>query len=150
MSGTDLRMRTPRWWRAAGAVQALLAVLAIGGALWLLALAGLGYLQLDDAIPTPEVEGFPLPTLLLGGGALAGLLLATLAGVAVRVGAKRRARVAERALEARVRAAGDELVIAPVEAELDARRRLREALAAAGAQERERDRNRSLVTNIGR
>jgi len=130
VSGTDLRLRTPRWWRAAGLLQTLVALLTLGGALWLLALAGLGYLQLDDAIPTPELEGFPLPTLLLGGGALAGIVLAFLAGVAIRAGAKRRARVAERALGERVRAVGEELVIGPVEAELDAHARLRAALAA--------------------
>jgi GTP-binding protein EngB required for normal cell division len=143
VSGTDLRMRTPRWWSAAGALQALLAVLAIGGALWLLALAGLGYLQLGDEIPTPDVEGIALPTLLLGGGALAGLVLAALAGLAVRIGAKRRARVAERALAARVKRVGEELVIAPVEAELDAHRRLCEALAGAGPSERARSVARS-------
>ena len=42
----------------------------------MLALAGLGYLQLGDEIPTPDVEGIALPTLLLGGGVLAGLVLA--------------------------------------------------------------------------
>jgi GTP-binding protein EngB required for normal cell division len=150
VSGTDLRMRTPRWWRAAGFLQTLLAILVLAGALWLLALAGLGYLQLDDVIPTPEVEGFPLPTLLLGGGALAGLLLAALAGLAVRAGAKRRARVAEKALSARVRAAGEELVVAPVEAELDAQKRLRQALDIARAGRPAPQSNRSFVTNPAR
>jgi hypothetical protein len=130
-AGADLRMRTPRWWRAAGALQALLAALVLAGALWLLALAGLGYLQLGDAIPLPEVRGVPLPTLLLGGGALAGLLLAFLSGLAVRAGARRRARVAERALRARVEAVGEEHVVAPVQAELEVHRRLCAAVAAA-------------------
>jgi len=138
VSGTDLRVRTPRWWRAAGLLQALLAVLVIGGALWLLALAGLGYLQLDDAIPTPEVADFPVPTLLLGGGALVGIVLAFLAGLAIRAGARRRARVAERALRPPVQAVADELVLAPVEAELDAHERLRKALARAQPDERPR------------
>jgi GTP-binding protein EngB required for normal cell division len=133
VAGTDLRVRTPRWWRAAGLLQTLLALLALAGALWLLALAGLGYLQLGDEFPTPEVEGLALPTLLLGGGALAGIVLALIAGLAIRAGAKRRARVAEKALAARVRATGEELVIAPVEAELDAQRRLQQALATAQA-----------------
>jgi GTP-binding protein EngB required for normal cell division len=136
VSGTDLRLRTPRWWRAAGLLQTLLALLFVAGALWLVALAGLGYLQLGDAIPTPEAEGFPIPTLLLGGGALAGLVLAFLSGIAIRAGARRRARVAERALRARVETAGEELVVVPVEQELDARERLRRAITAAGPQER--------------
>jgi GTP-binding protein EngB required for normal cell division len=129
--GTDLRVRTPRWWRIAGLAQVLLAVVALAGALWLLALAGLGYLQLGDIVPTPKVEGFAVPTLLLIGGVLLGLLVAFLAGLAIRAGARRRARVAERALRASVEAVGEEHVVAPVEAELDAHRRLCAALATA-------------------
>ena len=131
VSGTDLRLRTPRWWRLAGAVQLLLALATGAGALWLLALAGLGYLQVDDAVPTPEAGGIPIPTLLLGGGVLAGLLLASSPGFAVRAGARRRARVAERALAARVADVGEEVVVAPLQAELAARERLAEALAIA-------------------
>jgi len=131
VSGTDLRLRTPRWWRLAGLLQMLLAVLVLAGALWLVALAGLGYLQLGDAIPTPEIEGFAIPTLLLGGGALAGFVLAFLAGVAIRAGARRRSRVAERALRARVRAVGEEHVVVPVQAELEAHRRLCASIAEA-------------------
>ena len=136
VAGTDLRLRTPRWWRVAGLLQVGLALACIAGALWLVALAALGYLQLDDAIPTPEAEGFPIPTLLLGGGALAGIVLALIAGFAIRAGARRRARVAERALRARVQAVGEEFVIAPVTAELEARERLCRAIAAAGPHER--------------
>jgi len=146
VSGTDLRLRTPRWWRGAGLLQALLAALTIAGALWLLALAGLGYLQVDDVVPTPKIEGFPAPTLLLGGGALAGLLLAAFAGLLVKTGAKRRARVAHKALQERVRTVGEELVIAPVAAELDAHEGLRRALDAAGPAQR----NQSFVTNLVR
>jgi hypothetical protein len=134
--GTDLRVRTPGWWRIDGLAQALLAVLALTGALWLLALAGLGYLQLGDIVPTPKVEGFAVPTLLLIGGVLVGLLLAFLAGLAIRAGARRRGRVAERALRASVETVGEQHVIAPVEAELDAHRRLCAALATAGPEAR--------------
>jgi hypothetical protein len=82
-------------------------------------------------VPTPKVEGFAVPTLLLIGGVLLGLLVAFLAGLAIRAGARRRARVAERALRASVEAVGEEHVVAPVEAELDAHRRLCAALATA-------------------
>ena len=140
VSGTDLKLRTPRWWRAAGLLQTLLALLVLAGALWLLGLAGLGYLQLGDAAPTPDAAGVPLPTLLLGGGALVGLVLAFLAGVAIRAGARRRARVAERALRVRVQTVGEEVVVAPVEAELEAHRHLCAALAAARPGERRRSR----------
>jgi GTP-binding protein EngB required for normal cell division len=144
VAGTDLKLRTPRWWRLAGALQLLLALATLAGGLWLLALAGLGYLRLDDVVPTPEIAGVPAPTLLLGGGALLGLLLALLAGLAVRAGARRRGRVAERALLARVETVGQEAVVAPVEAELEARQRLADALASAGTG---RDRGRVLIAS---
>jgi GTP-binding protein EngB required for normal cell division len=133
VASADLGMRTPRWWGAAGALQLALAAVAVLGALWLAVLAGLGYLQLDDAVPTPDAAGLPVPTLLLAGGALAGLLLGALAGLLVRIGARRRARVAGRALRTQVDAVGEEDVIAPVLAELEAQQRLATALEAAGA-----------------
>jgi GTP-binding protein EngB required for normal cell division len=132
VTGTELTRRPPRWWRVVGVLQLLLAIAVAAGALWLLALAGLGYLQVDDVVPTPDVAGIPVPTALLGGGALAGLLLSLLAGVAVRAGARRRARRAERRLSRGVEAVGARLVVAPVEAELAAQQRLREALEIAG------------------
>jgi hypothetical protein len=46
-------------------------------------------------------------------------------------GARRRARAASRSLRARVEAVGQELVVVPVEAELDVERRLCEAVASA-------------------
>ena len=72
-------------------------------------------------------------------------MIAFLAGLAIRTGAKRRARVAEKALTARVRAVGEELVIAPIEAELSAQQQLREALAAALPAERRTKRPKALV-----
>ncbi len=59
-----------------------------------------------------------MPTALLVGGLLAGSLLAFLARLANGAGARRRARRARRALRARVAAVAEELVVAPVEAEL--------------------------------
>ena len=59
-------------------------LVALAGALWLLALVVLGFFQLDDVVPLPRVEGLPLPTLLLVGGLLAGLLLAVVARPAGR------------------------------------------------------------------
>jgi hypothetical protein len=91
----------------------------------------LGYLQVGDLVPTPEVEGVPLPTLLLLGGAAAGLLLALLARLLNGLSARRRQRRARAALRRGVAAVADELVVAPVQAELDARTRLQDALARA-------------------
>jgi hypothetical protein len=109
----------------------VIAVAVAVGALWLLALLLLSYLQLDDVIPVPESRGIPLPTALLLGGALAGIALAFLSRIANGVGARRRARAAGRALRARVEDVAQELVVTPVEAELARRDRLRQALATA-------------------
>ena len=136
VAGADLHVRQPLWWRVAGLLQTLLAAAVLLGILWLLGLVLLGYLQLDDVIPLPEVEGFPLPTLLLLGGAAAGLLLAFLTGVVNGASAGRRARAAERSLRRRVEEVGNELVIAPVERELAVYERLCAALAEAGGRGR--------------
>ena len=53
VAGTGLPRGTPRWWSVFGLLQRGLALVAAVGALWLLALAALGYLQLGDAVPTP-------------------------------------------------------------------------------------------------
>jgi len=131
VAGAELPSRRPLWWALAGLLQRGLALCAVVGALWLLAIAALGWLQLDAVVPVPEVEGFPLPTLLLLGGALLGLLLAFLAGWANRVGARRRGRRAERALHERVGTVADELVVEPLRAELAVRGELCAALARA-------------------
>ena len=138
VAGADLRVRAPRWWRAIGLLQTLLAAAVAVGALWLLALLALAYLQLDDVLPVPEAEGIPLPTALLLGGAVAGIALAFLARLATGVGARRRARTAERSLRERVGHVAQELVVGPVEQELEVRSRLCAALEQASAARRGR------------
>jgi GTP-binding protein EngB required for normal cell division len=131
VAGADLHMRRPLWWRAAGALQALLAAATVLGAVWLLALAVLGYLRLDDVVPVPEVGDLALPTALLLGGALAGILLSLLAGIVNGLAARRRARAAGRSLRKQVDEVGGELVIRPVEAELEAYERFCRAVEQA-------------------
>jgi energy-coupling factor transporter ATP-binding protein EcfA2 len=131
VGGADLRVTRPRWWAVANAAQRVLALAALAGLVWLVALAALGWLRLDDVIPTPDVLEIPVPTLLLGGGVLLGLLLAALAGVLNRSGARRRGRRAEKALHARIGTVADEAVVGPVTAALDARERLCAAAEAA-------------------
>jgi hypothetical protein len=92
----------------------LLALVALAGALWLLALVVLGLFQLDDVVPLPRVEGLPLPTLLLVGGLLAGALLAVVARPFVRARARRHARRATQRLEAAVDVVAQEQVLAPM------------------------------------
>ncbi|GEC18913.1 hypothetical protein PHY01_11960 [Pseudonocardia hydrocarbonoxydans] len=129
VAGTDLGLdRPPRWWRAAGLAQTLLAVLAVAGGVWLAGLYLLTLLRLPEP-PTPMVGPVPLPTALLLGGLLAGLLLALVARGLAGIGARRRrARVQRRLDDAVARVAGD-LVVAPVTAELAAYGALRDAVA---------------------
>ena len=132
VAGADLRMsRRPRWWRAAGLLQRMLALVVLVGFLWLLGLAVLGYLRVEDVVPLPEVRGVPIPTWLLGGGAVAGVLLAFVARIVNGAAARRRARSAGRALRERVEVVGRVLVLEPVEAELEAHARLCAAIEAA-------------------
>lgn len=131
VAGAELPTRRSRWWSAANALQRLLAFAAGAGAIWLLVLLALGFLQISDVVPLPKVEGIALPTLLLVGGALAGILFGLLARAINRAGARRRQRAALRALRPRVEAVGEAQVLAPVRAELDARRALCEAAQAA-------------------
>lgn len=116
VASTDLgASRTPAWWRAVGFLQGVLLFVAVVGALWLAALAGLAYLQLD--VPDgPEVAGrLPLPTTLLLGGVAVGILVAVLARPFASLGARRRARLARDRLRASVREVADVEVLAPVD-----------------------------------
>jgi 50S ribosome-binding GTPase len=131
VGAADLHAVAPRWWKAAGALQRLLALAVAVGLVWLFALAVLGYLRIDDVVPVPEVRDVPIPTWLLVGGAAAGIVLSLLARFVNGAAAGRRARAAARALRARVAEVGQELVIAPVEAELDAHARFCAAVATA-------------------
>ena len=131
VSGADLHVSRPRWWSVASLLQKALALAVLAGGLWLLVLAVLGYLRVDEVVPLPEVYDVPIPTWLFAGGALAGIVLAFLARLANGAGARRRARAAARSLRARVEEVGLELVVAPVEAELDTERRLCDVVASA-------------------
>ena len=132
VAGTDLGPdRTPLWQRAVGALQWLLAVVALVGALWLLALVALGFFQLDEVVPLPRVEGVPLPTLLVIGGLLAGLLLAFVSRPLVGLRARRRGRAAGRRLRAAVDAVAEEEVLAPMLAVREDAARFRAAVEKA-------------------
>ena len=137
VAGADLHVAAPRWWTLFSLFQKALGAAVVAGAAWLLVLAALGYLRVDDVVPTPELGGIPVPTWLLVGGATAGILLALLARFANTAGANRRARRAGRSLGARVDEVAQELVVAPVEAELGAHARLCDAVdEARGARPR--------------
>jgi hypothetical protein len=132
VAGTDLgASRRPRWWLPVGFLQAVLAVAAIAGLVWLLVLLVLDWLRFPDP-PLPHVGRVPLPTLLLIGGALAGLLLALLARRLAAIGGRRRARTARRRLRRRVEELAEARVLAPVEQELSVHTRLCAAVARLG------------------
>lgn len=130
----------PRWWTVVNIVQLLLAAAAVAGAVWLALLAFGAYLRLPD-IPTPDVEdvlgpvGFvsqvPIPTGLLLGGLLLGLLLAAVSTRLAAVGARRRANHVNATATASVRDVTDDLVLRPMQAELDVRGQLQDLLQTA-------------------
>lgn len=129
--GTDLGVdRVPVWWRLGAGLQWLLALAALVGGGWLLLLAFGSYLRLP-APPTPDVAGIAVPTLLLVGGVVAGLLLATVGRLLAAAGARARRRRAESRLRAAIERVADDLVLAPVAAELARHARARSALDRA-------------------
>ncbi|MGI8994856.1 MAG: GTPase [Nocardioidaceae bacterium] len=128
---TDLGIsKDPWWWGAVRTLQWLLFVVAVVGGLWLAALAVFSYLRLPDP-QDPDWYGVPIPTLLLLGGALLGLLVAALCRVAAQASARRRARRAAASLHQAIQAVCDELVIEPMRAEVAAYAQCRDGIKAA-------------------
>ena len=131
VTGTDLGVaRTPVWWRLVQVLQWVIMLAALVGGLWLGVLAVMGYLQL----PVPDAStygGVPLPTVLLLGGLVAGIVLGLLCKVLVGLSARAKARSVDRRLRAGISVVTDELVIMPIEAELAAYRSVRDGLATA-------------------
>jgi GTP-binding protein EngB required for normal cell division len=122
VGGVDLGVaRTPLWTRLVRGIQWLLLLAAVTGAVWLGALAVTSYLKLDEPA-TPEYGDIPVPTMLLIGGVVLGLLLAVLCRVLVGRSARKRARRADRRLRDAVDEVTDDLVIAPLVAEIEAHR----------------------------
>lgn len=120
----------PRWWVLVNGLQILLAAAVVVGAVWLGLLAVAAYLRIPE-LPTPDYRGIPIPTGLLVGGVALGLLVAFLAARLVSVGANRRSRAVRRKTENAVRDVADELIIEPIQRELDSRRDLRSLLVTA-------------------
>jgi GTP-binding protein EngB required for normal cell division len=121
---------TPAWCRLVRALQWVLFLTALGGAVWLGVLAVMSYLQMP-APDTPESRGFPVPTLMLLLGVVAGIALALLSRVLIAVGARSRARKAEKRLREAVAEVCEELVVEPMAAELAAYRSTWEGLRKA-------------------
>ncbi|WP_372733856.1 YfjP family GTPase [Nocardioides sp.] len=124
---TDLGVSgLPVWARLVRIVQWILITAALAGLGWTVALALSGTLA-SSSLPT--YAGVKLPVLLLVGGVAAGILLALLCRILVNLTARSRAASARRRLTDAVEAVSSELVVAPVEAELDAFRAVRNGLS---------------------
>lgn len=130
-----VEVRRPRWWSLVDVVQWLLVAVAVAGGAWLGVLALLDYLRMPtaDLSPTLGVGAFevPWPTLLLVAGAVAGILLALVAGAAVRAGARRRAARIADGLRDSVAAVAQDEILGEVDAEITALATAREAAARA-------------------
>lgn len=112
-------------------------LVAVAVALWLLVVAVLGgFFQLDTdplLIDTPGWDWIPLPSLMVLGGLLAGLLIALLVRFPVAVAARRRgARVRNKLLK-RVGVIADETVLADIGRVLAERNEIADQLAIATA-----------------
>jgi energy-coupling factor transporter ATP-binding protein EcfA2 len=136
VGSTDLGVsRTPLWWRLVGGAQWLAAFVALVGLAWL----ALRYLLFALALPLPpgpEVGRLPLPTLLLLGGLLAGLLIGVLARPLIRFAARQLQAKAGARLRTAVDHVGERLVVSPVRGALRGYAQARSALAEAAGPDR--------------
>lgn len=131
VASTDLGVsKDPAWWSGVRVLQWALFFTALVGGLWLAALALFAYLRLPEP-GSLDWHGFPVPTVLLLGGVLGGLLVAALSRAAASVSARRRARRADQSLRAAIEKVCDVFVIAPLQHEIDAYLRCRDGLATA-------------------
>jgi hypothetical protein len=126
---TDLgTARRPLWWGVCNGLAWFFLLVTVVGGGWLLLLGVGSYLRLPD-VPTPDVGGLPVPTLLLGAGLVGSLLVSLLGRAAAVVGGRRRAAAARRRISAAVSTVADDLVLAPIRLELELHERVRKALA---------------------
>jgi hypothetical protein len=128
---TDLgASNNPGWWGALRFVQWLLFLVALGGGLWLAALAVFGFLQLEDP-PLPKWNGIPYATIMLIGGAVLGVGVSFACRLFATSGAARRGRLVAKALRTELEKVADSHVVAPARKELTAYTTCRDSLATA-------------------
>jgi GTP-binding protein EngB required for normal cell division len=128
---TDLGVdRKPLWWGVFQILQWVLFASAVLGALWLGGLFVLDYLRMPEP-DTPQWRGFPVPTVMLLGGVIVGVVLALLSRVLATLSAKRKAAKVERRLRNAIAEVVQEHVIDPIEVEVAAYRACRDGIAAA-------------------
>jgi len=131
IAGTELGPAVrPLWWRVVGGLQWLVTFAATGGLGWLVvgfAVRALGLPHLEY----PMVGVVPLPTLLLVGGLLLGLLITAMVRPLIGWAARHARRRAEDRLRDAVGEVARGQVIAPVRAVLESYTQARDALGAA-------------------
>ena len=128
LANTDLgAAKIPVWAGIVRLIQWILILTAVAGGVWLAALTVMKYLDMTSP-DTPTWQGIAVPLLMLGGGVIIGVLLALFCRVLVSSTAKNRAAAADRRLRAAISEVSDELVIAPIKAELAAYTTVRDGL----------------------
>lgn len=119
IASTDLAVdKKSWWWPLTRVLQWASIVVALGGALWLGALAVAGYLQFAVLEP-PKVEGLPIPTLMLLLGLLLGIVLGIAGSFVNRMVAKMKRKRVHRNLERSVAGVVRQNIVNPVAAHLD-------------------------------
>lgn len=133
IAGADLGVRKGTWWWGLiGVLQWLLIAAVLGGLGWLFinpVLTGLGL----PTVLVPVWQGLPVPTWLLLGGLVGGVLLAVLGRALVEIGAAGHARAAQRRLTQAVADVAGRELFDPVAAELERYATARKALKLASA-----------------
>lgn len=129
LASTDLGgSRPPVWAGAVRVLQWLLLAATVAGLAWTAVLVGSGKLQDGDTVRVGDVA---LGLVLLVGGLVLGIVLGLVCLVIARGTARRRAADADERLRASVSAVSQELVVAPVEAELTAYKTVRSGVDRA-------------------
>lgn len=132
IASADLRLDKGRgWWILVTILQWLLVVAMVVGGVWLLAPLIAAALQMPIDVPTVLVQGWPLSTILLVGGAAGGVLLSLLSKIGVEIGARVKASSARRILTDAVGRVAAVEVVDPVRAELERLAGARAAIARA-------------------
>lgn len=130
-TNVDIEHR-PRWWQVIGFVQQVLTLGTLVGLGWLVALAAGEWLQVPE-IPTPQVGALPVPTFLVLGGVVLGIVVSALSRLFARTGARRRAALVRRKLHDAVENTVSTEVIAPISGEVARLEAFRESAKVAKA-----------------
>lgn len=119
IASTDLKTAEGTWWWTIFRVlQWILTLAVVAGIGWLFSGPVLAWLGLPQ-LPALTWNSVPLPTWLLLGGVVGGVLLAVLGRALVGLGASWKARAAEKSLREAIRGVASREILEPVQDELD-------------------------------